>query len=111
MGHCQVLVMYTTLIKNQEEEGLGSAGKELAESSLAVLYEQNEGRRHVRPEHKGAGEGKRLFLIGKTKGTREGPMEFHLVYRKTKECPWGWSMEYCSKTCPMATPRCMYIHP
>ena len=68
--------MYTTLIKNQEEEGLGSAGKELAESSLAVLYEQNEVRRHVRPEHKGAGEGKRLFLIGKTKGTREGPMEF-----------------------------------
>ena len=53
--------MYTTLIKNQEEEGLGSAGKELAESSLAVLYEQNEVRRHVRPEHKGAGEGKRLF--------------------------------------------------
>ena len=49
---------------------------------------------------------------GKTKDAHEwGSMEFLCGLRKTKERSWGWSMEYCSKTCHMVTSSPIYIHP
>ena len=52
---------------------------------------------------------------GKTKDAHEwGSMEFLCGLRKTKERSWGWSMEYCSKTCHMVTSShismCTYQH-